>query len=831
MMVEQPSGTVTLVFTDIEGSTRLLHELGEREYREALAGHRGVVREACGRHGGYEVDYEGDSFFYAFRSASEAVAAAQESMRGLEDGPIRIRVGIHTGEPGLDPPKYVGLDVHMAARVMAAGHGGQVVLTSATRELVDTPLRDLGEHRLKDFERPVALYQLGEHPFPPLKTIANTNLPRPASSFIGREHEIREVMSLLSSSRLVTLLGAGGSGKTRLAIEAAAELIGEFRAGVFFVGMAGLREPALVLATIAQTLGASADLASHIEGRELLLLIDNFEQVVEAAPDLARLVEACPNLRLIVTSRELLRVQGEVSYEVAPLAPHDAVMLFCTRAQVEDAPAVAELCGRLDDLPLALELAAARARVLAPDQILERLGERLDLLRGGRDADPRQQTLRATIDWSHSLLTPDEQRLFARLSVFPGGCTLDAAASVCDATLDTLQSLVEKSLLRQSSERFWMLETIREYASERLEASSEAEPMRRRQAEFLLGIANIAGFARDATTPERHDLVRAELTNVRAALAWTVNADVELGVRLVCELHGFWVSMDPIEGHRWLEKLLAQADGIPDDLMGLALKSCANFAGMAGEVADSTRYIERALEHYRRLGDERSILSMQPGFALHVAFYADEPDLERARALCEESLAAFRRSKSVRDEAAALQILAYIEQAEGNFDNALKLALEAASLAEKVGWTWWRIAGLESASQSLLSLNRPREAAEYARQCLLLAHPTGDRRSITTGLARLAAAAAANEDPERAGQLWGAIEAEAERGRIGQWEAEYRDKLAHELLHVAGPAFERGVAEGKALTLDQAIDFALSGIGDAQETGRVPVSASQGAEQ
>jgi predicted ATPase/class 3 adenylate cyclase len=518
-VVEQPCGTVTLVFTDIEGSTRLLRELGNEGYREALAERRRAVREAFARHQGYEVDYEGDAFFYGFGSAPAALEAVSEAMRALEGGPIRIRVGLHTGDPILDPPKYVGEDVHLAARIMSAGHGGQVLLSRATAELVDgMALVELGEHRLKDFDEPVQLVQLGDGAFPPLKTISNTNLPRPASSFVGREREVAEVVSLVrEGARLVTLTGPGGSGKTRLAIEAAAELVGEFKAGVFWVGLASVRDPALVLETVAQTLGAKDGLAAHIGERELLLVLDNLEQVVEAAADLAALVESCPSLRLLCTSRELLRVRGEVEYEVLPLAEPDAVELFCARAQVAASPPVEELCRRLDNMPLALELAAARTRALTPEQILDRLSQRLDLLKGGRDADPRQQTLRATIAWSYDLLTPAEQQLFARLAVFAGGCTLAAAEEVADADVDLLQSLVEKSLLRHTGDRFWMLETIREYAWQRLETGPEAATVRRRHAAWVLDW----GSHFDVRRPDQATLLQhlsVELPNVRSAL-------------------------------------------------------------------------------------------------------------------------------------------------------------------------------------------------------------------------------------------------------------------------------------------------------------------------
>ena len=291
------TGTVTFLFTDMEGSTKLLHELGANAYAEALAEHRRVIRDACAAEGGVEVDTQGDAFFYAFPTAPRALAAAAAFTDDLSNGPIRVRVGLHTGTPLLTDDGYIGDDVHFGARVASAGHGGQVVLSQATAELVEIELLDLGEHRLKDIEEAVPVFQLGDGSFPPLKTISNTNLPRPASSFVGRDGELLEVLSRFEDgARLVTLTGPGGTGKTRLAIEAASELVPAFKAGVFWVGLATLRDPALVMETIAQTLGAKDGLAEHIGERELLLLLDNLEQVIEAAPELSALLAACPNL-------------------------------------------------------------------------------------------------------------------------------------------------------------------------------------------------------------------------------------------------------------------------------------------------------------------------------------------------------------------------------------------------------------------------------------------------------------------------------------------------------------------------------------------------------
>ena len=563
MRTDLPSGTVTFLFTDVEGSTKLLHSFGAEAYAEALAEHRRVIRDACASEGGVEVDTQGDAFFFAFPNASGAIAAASAFTDALASGPIQVRVGLHTGTPLLTGEGYVGDDVHFAARVASSGHGGQVICSKATAELVALSVTDLGEHRLKDIDGAVSIFQLGDGSFPPLKTISNTNLPRPASSFVGRENELAAVLSRIEQgARLVTLTGPGGTGKTRLALEAASSLVPEYKAGVFWVGLASLRDPDLVTETIALTLGAKDGVASHIAERELLLLLDNLEQVIEAAPALSTLLQGCPNLTLLVTSRELLRIQGEVEYAVPPLAEPEAVSLFCERAQLEPTEEMAELCTRLDSLPLAVELAAARTKALTPAQILERLSSRLDLLKGGRDADPRQQTLRATIEWSHELLSPEEQELFARLSVFSGGCTLEAAEEVCDASLDTLQSLVEKSLVRftpsDAGSRYWMLETIREYAGERLERAGESDEPGRRHAELFLRLAERTRLMlRGPTQTAWLDRLDAEHDNLRSALLWLLRERPGEGARLAASLAWFWQLRSHLaEGEAWVAAAL-----------------------------------------------------------------------------------------------------------------------------------------------------------------------------------------------------------------------------------------------------------------------------------
>ena len=602
MRDDLPAGTVTFLFTDAEGSTRLLHELGADAYAEALADHRRVIRAACTAEHGVEVDTQGDAFFFAFPTAPGALAAASSFTEALAPGPIQVRVGLHTGAPLLTAEGYVGDDVHFAARVASSGHGGQVLVSAATAALVEpndtvsqgVVLVDLGEHRLKDIEQAVTIYQLGDGSFPPLKTISNTNLPRPASSFLGREAELAEVRTRIEDgARLVTLTGPGGTGKTRLALEAASRLVPSYRAGVFWVGLASLRDPAPVVETIAQTLGAKDGLASHVGERELLLLLDNLEQVSEAAPELSSLLESCPNLTLLVTSRELLRVSGEVEYPVPPLAEPEAVSFFCARSQLEPSDEIVEVCARLDSLPLALELAAARTKALSPAQILERLSGRLDLLKGGRDADPRQQTLRATIEWSYELLTPEEQKLFARLSVFAGGCTLEAAEEVVDADLDTLQSLVEKSLLRFTDSRYWMLETIREYAGERLELAGAGNGIRGRHAEWMTSVVE-----RDAGA------AAAELDNLRGALGWARDVGAgDLELRLANATRRYWANAGHVcEGLDWLSGAAERGPAYMGEQRAMVMATATFCALRIGDLQRAFDIAETQLDLSRVMG-------------------------------------------------------------------------------------------------------------------------------------------------------------------------------------------------------------------------------------
>jgi predicted ATPase/class 3 adenylate cyclase len=610
-----PSGTVTFLFTDIEGSTRLLLELGDR-YADVLAEHRRLLRDAFVRHGGVEVDTQGDAFFVAFARASDAVAAAQAGQGALRGGPVRVRMGLHTGEPMVREESYVGIDVHRGARLASAGHGGQILLSLTTRDLLDSTfeLVDLGLHRLKDLTEPQRLYQLGTEKFPPLKTLHQTNLPVPATPFLGRERELSEVLGLLRSSRVLTLTGPGGTGKTRLAIQAAAEAAEEFPAGVWWVPLSTLHDPPLVRDSIAQVLGAKGEITEHIADNELLLLLDNLEHLLEAAPELGALVERCSGLRLLVTSREPLRVSAEQEYPVAPFASEEAVDFFCARARAakpDFAPTATlpDICRRLDNLPLALELAAARVKILSPDQILARLEQALPLLTGGRrDAPERQRTLAATIAWSYEMLSDSEQRLVERLSVFVGGCTLEAVETVCAADVDRLASLVDKSLVRQSGERFWMLATIREFALERLREHNILEEIRRRHADYFLAGADANyGEIFESLKRDQLDWFEREHDNLRAALDRLHEADAEpeLEARLVVSCAKFWNHRGFwSEAGRRQDAALERAGGAPPSLRGRLLWGAAETSWGQGDYRRGKDLAEAAIALLDQLGTE-----------------------------------------------------------------------------------------------------------------------------------------------------------------------------------------------------------------------------------
>ena len=688
-MRDLPSGTVTFLFTDIEGSTRLLHELGER-YTDVLAEHRRVLREAFRRHGGVEVDTQGDAFFYAFARASDALAAVAEGQRGLAEasntvlqGRVLVRMGVHTGEPTLTDEGYVGPDVHLAARVMSAGHGEQVLVSEATARLLAESntvlLGDLGEHRLKDIERPVRLYQLGDGRYPPLKTLNNSNLPVPQTPLVGRKKELADVLRLLRGERerLVTVTGPGGIGKTRFALEAAHELIEDFTHGVWFVDLAPLRDPALVVPSVATTLGAKVELAEHVADKKLLLVLDNLEQVVETGPELARLLARCPNLHLLATSREPLRIGGEREYPLRPLSEAPAVELFRQRAEAArpdfeaDYGTLVEICERLDRLPLAIELAAARTRLLSADALSERLEQRLPLLSGGaRDLPERQRTLRAAIEWSYELLSADERQLFGRLAVFAGGFDLAVAEQVADADLDTLASLVEKSLVRRDGERFHMLETMREFAAERLAQTDERDRLER---SLMLHIAARAEYA----DPWRRAGTAAEPDpeNWRVAAAFAVRTGEDTHAANLALAAPEW-RLAPSEVIRWIDTVLAET-AQPAGTRAQLLQLRAVHQFYAGDVEASADSADQALRVSEKHGDVRGrgrALGILGMMLLHGG------ELERAEDTLRAALAAAEKSGDAAGAARALHFLGEVMRERGELTEA-RAVLERA-LAE-----------------------------------------------------------------------------------------------------------------------------------------------------
>jgi len=819
MRSDLPSGTVTILFTDVEGSTRLLHELGPEGYADALAEHRQIVRKAVAAQGGVEVDTQGDAFFVAFPTADGAIAAAAAARDALAAGPIRVRVGIHTGTPHLADEGYVGADVHRAARIAAAGHGGQVLVSAATVAVVGTKgLRELGEHRLKDFEDAVVIYQLGEDGFPPLRTISNTNLPRPASSFVGREREVEEVAALLQNgARLLTLTGPGGSGKTRLSIEAAATLVPEFKAGVFWVGLAPLRDPALVSETISQTIGAKDGLADHIGEREMLLLIDNLEQVIGAAPDLAALVEVCRNLRLLVTSRERLRVRGEVEYPVAPLADPDAVDLFTARAQTAPDDAIRELCSRLDNLPLAIELAAARASVLTPAQILERLSGRLDLLQGGRDADPRQQTLRATIEWSYQLLTAEEQELFARVAVFAGGCTLAAAEEIINADLDPLQSLVEKSLIRFSNERYWMLETIREYAAERLAASGQEKALRRRHAEWFLALANEAQpFVERAWLRGRAgvpgawlDRLETELDNIRSALDHLrLVGRTRDALRMAAALDEFWFMNEHSNEAAQLLRPLLELHPEPTRERAKALLAWANSPIKTGDEASALAACEEALAISRALDDSAGVANALWGKGVSLSMserYEDAlPHLEASSALFSE----------LGDDDLVLGVgwpLVWTLEESGRREQAWDVRHDLLRRARETGNTAAQMRMQGGLSINALELGMPaREALSLVHDHLPLALGE-DRETIAIALSRCAHVLARTENIDPATRILARAEALFDELESTERWVRTMNEVTRGAIraHLDEAAFAEAYAQGRAMPFGEVIELAM----------------------
>ena len=813
--VSLPDGTVTFLFTDVEGSTRLLQERGD-EYAEVLADHRHALRGAFLRYGGVEVDTQGDAFFVAFGKASDALAAATAAQHALRDGPIRVRMGLHTGEPAVTEEGYIGIDVHRAARIAAAGHGGQILLSQATRDLVRADrLRDLGVHRLKDLAAPERLYQLGDDEFPPLKTVDQTNLPVQPTPFVGRERELAEVLALLDSHRIVTVTGPGGSGKTRLALQAAAESVERYSDGVWLVSLAAVRDPKLIEPTIARVVGGPDDLDAFLTGKRTLLVLDNLEQLLPCVADIVARLDA----RILATSRSRLNIAAEQEFPVPMLPVDDAAALFTQRAQqleprFEPDAAVREIAERLDGLPLALELAAARVKVLTPGQILERLGRSLDLLTAGaQDAPERQRTLRGTVEWSHQLLAADEQRLFAQLAVFAGTFALEAPEAICSAELDVVQSLVDKSLLRHGEDgRFFMLATIKEFALEKLRDLPDASLLRRRHDDYFLGVAEeldarerLSGM-RDLGAESLNRFER-ELPGFRAALAGLLEAGRREGVlRIGAALWRFWLNRGQYcDAADWLEHAPVDDAALPLDVRAAALAAAGGIAYYTYDDVDgAARFWRQGLE-LCRVQDDPHELGVSLSRLASVAWR--QGDLDGAIAYHKQALPLFEQAGTEALRLTELHWLGDAYRDRGDYEEGERILEETAMRARELGFDQQLTSTLHSLGDLSLDRSDPETALSRFAEALVYAVATGSKRVQIYCVAGTACALVQHGDDRAAARLWGI--AEDQERRLG-FRMLLTERLRYE--HVMSGARERlgGTYEaerraGAGLTLEQAV--------------------------
>jgi predicted ATPase len=729
------------------------------------------------------------------------LAAARDAQTALS-GPIRVRMGVHTGEPLVTDEGYVGIDVHRAARIAAVGHGGQVLVSQSTRDLVGPDgLRDLGEHRLKDLAAEERIYQLGDDAFPPLRSLNQTNLPLQPTPLIGRERELDEVLDLVRSHRVVTLTGAGGSGKTRLALQAAAELVEEFEDGVWFVPLAAVTDAALTEGTIASVLGAKNELELFLSDRRTLLVLDNLEQLLpDAAPVLGGIAA-----HVLATSRERLNVYGEQEYPVPTLPVRDAATLFTERARqlkpdFEADEQVIEIVRRLDGLPLAVELAAARVKVLTTEQIRQRLDDSLALLTSGaRDVPERHRTLRATIAWSYELLSPEEQTLFERLAVFVG-FDLDAAESICDATIDGLQSLVDKSLLRQTSEgRFFMLATIRDYALQRLAASAEFEDLRERHVAHYAALAERAGRKHHFEGVVAREFSRDE-DNFRAALGAVIEEKrADDALRFCFSLRGFWQSKCRFEEARYW---LAQALGLESANLRLrqqALLVAGWMALFANDNAAAEALFEAAADLARVIGDPRELAE-----ALRALGGVVRDDRSAGIPFLEEALAISRRIGDREIEAGSLHLLGEVLRDIGEFDRGAALLESSAAISRELGRPGYASATTHSLGDLEFDRGDLDRAESHYRQSLRVAVDVGSDRQVATCIAGLAAIAARRGNTDRAARLWLAVE---------KFEVESRARLLeHERLRYSREIDQLVAASNGSCTLEEAVELALGNV-------------------
>ncbi|CAN5590046.1 hypothetical protein BH18ACT16_BH18ACT16_10930 [soil metagenome] len=786
-MAELPGGTVTLLFTDIEASTRLLHALGP-SYQDALATHRDLLREAFSAHDGAEVDTQGDAFFYAFARAHDALTGAIQGQCALVSHPwpagaeLRVRMGIHTGEPTVIVEGYVGADVHLGARICAAAWGEQILVSDASArllaELSDASLRDLGEHSLKDIDHPVRLHQVAtsglREQFPPPRTASShpTNLPPTLSPLVGRAEDVTELVSLLASpdSRIVTLTGPGGVGKTRVALAAGAEALHSFDDGVFFVDLSALADPALVVGAIAAALGLrespgrtlTETVTDYLASRNTLLILDNLEHLLDAAADVSTLIASASSLKVVVTSREPLRIDGEREFPLPPLAlplsgdePEDilaspAVELFVARAQAvrpgftvppEAASNMARICRRVDGLPLAIELAAARVKVLSLSALASRLEESLAALGSGRrDASDRQRTLQGAIAWSYGLLENDEQRLFARLGVFAGGWSLEAAEAVCDPedlsfdVLDGLSSLVDTSLVRQvegNEDRFSMLETIRSYAAEKLQASEEVHDIACAHAEYFRELAEEAEpHLVGEHQKEWLDRLEGELDNLRAGLQWLIDNDIEQAGRCAVALRRLWEGRGLArEGYSLSIKALERGEGRLQPILTAGLcHAVGSLVGTLGDHESARNFLERAMSLFQSSDDEGGMTVT----LLELAWLCIlGGDYQRAEGLVARATEVVKELGDKALNGRALRLEATVSMERGDHKLSEKRFQQSLAVSRDAGDKGGVASVLLTLGGMYLENERPAEAREFLEQSFRLAQEIGDIDTVS----------------------------------------------------------------------------------------------------
>ncbi len=863
-----PAGEVTFLFTDIEGSTDAWERHPEA-MPSALREHQSRVREAVVEHGGVVVKDTGDGVFAAFPTASAAVGAAVEAQRALlatswgETGPLRARMGLHTAEAEPEKGDYHGPPVNRCARIMAVAHGNQVVVSAATNHRAapqpppNVSFLDLGPHRLRDLSAVVGLHQV-LHPdlparFPPLRSLdaLATNLPAELSSFVGRESELRELAELLDGTRLLTLTGAGGVGKTRLALQLAAEQADRFADGVWLVEMAGLGDPDLVPQQVASALEIAEQpgrtlvdsVVWHLRDREVLLVLDNCEHLVDAVATLVDTVLLrCPKVTVLTTSREAPNLPGEVAWRVPSLdLPGDdgtsgAEQLFLERArEVEPryqpsasaSKAIAQICRRLDGLPLAIELAAARVRVLAAEEIADRLDDRFRLLTGGtRTALPRQRTLEATVAWSYDLLEEPERQLFDRLSVFPGGFTLDAVEQVCVGepveaadVLELLTGLTDRSLVVREQvgpdSRYRLLETTRAYGRDRLVERGELPQLRDAHLSWVNDFARTAAVHLDGPDQERWlDAVATELDNVRAALAWSLDAtDSSTGLAAAATLYRYWYIRAIREGRQWLDRLLAAAPEAPPSILAKALYSAGSLTQLQGDDDAACVRLERALELYRRVGNDRGA-----AWALHGLGMAEwgsrSPSEVKAR--FDAALETFRRLGDPVGIAFSLQFVTIWEAMYGDRNRAVEHSREHAALVQPSGMPHVVAHSAElSAISRWLASGRTEEASDALREALVLFRQVGSELCTAHCLESTAAWVLATGRPEVAALLLGATEGLREEAGTPVPAYEhlfYEDTRRGAETQLGDDRYRRAAAQGRLLDLDAAVEAALVAV-------------------